>query len=166
MDDIYPYASWDEAQIGYRFLYGDFDQYVGYLPLPLGRLADGVNAEITDFSILVNGEKVTFQRHMRAYDPKGEDVTDLLIKHRVPISSAYLRGFMEQPPIQLLLGLEETLKELKLVDSEGSPNWYLKTTYVWQQEFESIYLKIDRNIFWYCENIPGVVSADQSFIES
>jgi hypothetical protein len=142
MDDMYPYASWDEAQIAYRFLYGELEfshgvRYGGYtLPLPLGRLADEINnAEIINFSVLVNGKNVKFQRHMRAHNPKGEDITDLLIKHRIPISSAYLRGFCEQPPTDYFPGLKETLKKLKLLDLEGRANWYLKTTYVWEQEF-------------------------------
>ena len=140
MDDMYPYVSWDEAQIAYKFLYGDLEfshgvRYGDHLPLPLGRLADEVNGAIINFSVLVNGKEVKFQRHMRAYNPKGEDITDLLIKHRIPISSAYLRGFCEQPPMEFFQGLKETLKELKLLDLEGRPNWYLKTTYVWQQEF-------------------------------
>ena len=141
MNDMYPYASWDEAQIAYRFLYGDLEfshgvGYSGHLPLPFGKLTDEVNnGEIINFSVFVNGKAVKFQRHMRAHTPKGEDITDLLIKHRIPISSAYLRGCCEQPPMEFFLGLKETLKKHKLLDSEGRPNWYLKTTYVWQQEF-------------------------------
>ena len=141
MDDMYPYASWDEAQIAYRFLYGDLEfshgvRYPDHLPLPFGKLIDEVNnGEIINFSVLVNGKAVKFQRLMRAYTPKGEDITDLLIKHQIPLSSAYLRGCCEQPPMEFFQGLKGTLKKLKLLDSEGRPNWYLKTTYVWQQEF-------------------------------
>jgi len=136
MNDSYPYASWDEAQIAYRFLYGDLSNTVESPPIDRTKLSDGLKlATIIDFSVLVNKRKVKFGYHTRAYSPEGKDVTDLLIKHRVPISSAYLRGFLEQPPIDLFPGLENTLKELKMLDSKGRPNWYLKTTYVWQQEF-------------------------------
>ncbi len=129
MEDSYPYATWDEPQIALRALYGDDNS-------PSTSLAEQLaHAEIIDFSVLVNDKPVQFERHIRAHDPKGNDITDLLKKNRIPISSAYLRGFLEMPPMDLLPGLKDTLKELGLLDYKGRPSWYLQTTYTWQQEF-------------------------------
>ncbi|MEI7494057.1 MAG: DUF4424 family protein [Alphaproteobacteria bacterium] len=129
MNDPYPYASWDEAQIALRTLYGD--DYKASVSLA----EQMKHAEIIDFTVFINDKMVEFERHFRAYCPNGKDITDTLRKHRIPISSAYLRGFVEPAPMDLLPGLKETLKELGLLDAKERPNWYLKTTYVWQQEF-------------------------------
>ena len=130
MDDMYPYASWDEAQIALRTLYGDDNSPHEDLMVHLR------NPEIIDFSVLVNAKEIRFKRHMRAIDSNGHDIMETLRKYRIPISSAYLRGFCEQPPMDLLPGLKETLKDLRLLDSKDRPDWYLQTTYTWDQEFQ------------------------------
>ena len=129
MDDMYPYANWDEAQIALRTLYGDDNKASVSLAEQMK------HAEIIDFTVFINDKTVEFERHLRAYNPNGKDITDILRKHRIPISSAYLRGFVEPAPMDLLPGLKETLKELGLLDARERPNWYLQTTYTWAQEF-------------------------------
>lgn len=131
LQDMYPYANWDEAQIALRILYGDFDE-------PSQTAKSLVkNAEIIDFLVLIDGKNKSFHRHVRALDPLGKDITDLLNQHRIPISSAYLRGFVEQPPMDLFPGLKETLKTLGLLNIQEQPNWQLQTTYVWENTFLS-----------------------------
>ncbi|MES2253146.1 MAG: DUF4424 family protein [Pseudomonadota bacterium] len=109
----YPYAHWDEAQIALRTLYGDTNTS-GFHSLS----SQLRQAEIIDFSVSVNAHPVYFARHMRAHNQKGDDITEILMKHRIPISAAYLRGFIEEPPMVMFLGLKEQLKSLGLLNEK------------------------------------------------
>jgi hypothetical protein len=129
MNSPYPHSSWDEAEIALRLLYGDFSGSSTTLEKALQ------HCEIIDFSVSVDGERKLFNRHMRAYNASGKDITELLKKHRIPLSSAYLRGFTEEPPIGLFPGLEKKLKILGLLNGKNQPNWYIQTTYVWENKF-------------------------------
>lgn len=129
MSSPYPHSSWDEAEIALRILYGDFSGSSTTLEKALQL------SEIIDFSVSVDGVRKLFNRHMRAFNVSGKDITELLIKHRIPLSSAYLRGFTEDPPMGLFPGLEKKLKVLGLLNEKNQPNWYTQTTYVWENKF-------------------------------
>lgn len=126
----HPYAKWDEAQLALRTLYGD-DNTKGFQGLEQ-QLKE---SEIIDFTVFVNGKSIRFECHRRALDQKGNDITTKLKNYRIPLSSAYLRGFIEKPPMLLLPGLKETLRHLNLLDKNELPNWFLHTTYAWEQEY-------------------------------
>ena len=128
--DIGPYPTWDEANFALRTLCGDTNT-AGFYSLS-SQLSQ---AEIIDFEVSIGGNTVNFERHMRAHKQNSEDITDVLKKHNIPISSAYLIGHQEEPPMHLFPGLKEKLAELKLLDKNGKPNWYVQTTYAWEYEF-------------------------------
>jgi hypothetical protein len=134
----YPYSYWDEVRIALRTFYGDsiYGEMTNGLDSLLNSLTSQLEqAEIIDFSVSVNSNRVDFVRHIRAHNQKGDDITDLLKKHRIPISSAYLIGHQEDPPMNNFPGLKEQLKSLDLLNEKDLPNWYLQTTYAWDQEY-------------------------------
>lgn len=131
LGEMYPYASWDEAQFAYRTVYGDMDNDHASLKSQLD------DAPLIDFTFKVNDQEYhPTTCSMRAYDQQGNDITNILKQHNIPLSSAYLRGFEEQPPIDKFPGLKDKLKSLNLVDKDGYPNWQLQTTYLREQTFE------------------------------
>jgi hypothetical protein len=130
LGDVYPYASWDEAQIASRILYGDREMEHASLKSQL------TYAPLIDFKLSSDDRAAYTTCSMRAYTPDGVDITDILKQHNIPLSAAYLRGFIEQPPMDKFPGLKEKLKSLNLTDTNGLPNWQLQTTYFWNQTFE------------------------------
>ncbi|WP_085784524.1 DUF4424 family protein [Candidatus Nucleicultrix amoebiphila] len=94
------------------------------------------NAAFINFERTVNGEKYGYNYRTQAFDPNGKDITNLLIKHKIPLSSAYLIGYMEEGALHQNKALQEKLKKLHLLDGKGNPLWKTQTTYFWQQYFK------------------------------
>jgi hypothetical protein len=122
------YSNWDESAFAYKFLYGDG--------------ADRVNANnfaklapFLNFTVFVDGDERVFNYQLVANDKQGKDITSLLKKENIPLSSTYLTGYQDEPPLEKMSEVKAKLKKLGLLDANGLPNWTTTTTYYWSQWF-------------------------------
>lgn len=90
-----------------------------------------------DFDVTV-GESRDKQRLnviVRAMDPKNYDLTDKLIDNNIPLSSAFISGFLDEGEFYKHPELKEKLKNLKFLTDDGYPNWQLVYSYIANVDF-------------------------------
>jgi len=129
------YSNWDESAFSYKFLYENEKK--------IGDSSDKMNttnfakwSPFLNFTVFVDGDERVFNYQVRAHNKDGKDITSLLQKKKIPLSSTYLTGYNEDPPLEKMKNLKSKLKKLKLLNANGLPSWTTTTTYYWSQWFE------------------------------
>ncbi len=89
----------------------------------------------SDFQRTVNHEKYSYEIVARAIHQSGQDITAVLKKNNIPISSTYLNGFMEPGALFDDPELARKIQKLNLSDKENKVLWQLQLDYVWNQIF-------------------------------
>lgn len=128
------WPSWDDTYHAYRFVEDiGAGQNKKEWTVPLPQAVSG-NA-FTNFTRTVDGVAYGSSVHVKAIDSKGRDITHLLTKHKIPLSSLYVGGHMEEPALARDPALKKTLSRLGLLSVKGAPLWQTFMTYYWRQTF-------------------------------
>lgn len=134
-------------QPAWDYLYGVYSRLNNPLKTPDKKLIIDQKIDGTpfvDFDVTV-GESRDKQRLnviVRAMDPKNYDLTDKLIDNNIPLSSAFISGFLDEGEFYKHPELKEKLKNLapvhrlsKFLTDDGYPNWQLVYSYIANVDF-------------------------------
>ena len=126
------WPSWDETYHAHRFLEDINSQEQSHVA-PLRASVDG--GAFTNFTRTFEGQTYGASVQVKAIDQHGKDITSVLKKHKIPLSSLYLGGFMEEPALHKDAALKKKLAGLKLLGEGDTPLWQTYITYYWRQTF-------------------------------
>ncbi|MCA0369568.1 MAG: DUF4424 domain-containing protein [Proteobacteria bacterium] len=126
------WPSWDETYHAHRYLEDVNSQEQSHVT-PLRASVSG--AAFTNFTRTSEGQTYGASVQVKAIDRNGKDITSLLKKHKIPLSSLYLGGFMEEPALHRDAALKKKLAGLKLLGEGDTPLWQTYITYYWRQIF-------------------------------
>lgn len=132
-DDYYP--TWDEEYYARQYL--DENPKTLEEGVYHSTLAQKLSlSTFINFERTVNGERQPHQHQTRAELQNGQDVTEILKAHNIPLSIMYLRGFMEAGKLEKDKGLRRKIQKLGLLNNKGEPLWQTRTIYYWTQYFD------------------------------
>ena len=129
-EEVYP--EWDESNWAYEF---NENHTIYDHPQTLHERIK--NTPFVNFNMKVDNQEGYVKTKVRALDAKGNDITALLRQNQIPLSATYLYGYGGgETRIKPNSLLEKKLTSLKLLNSNGEPNWKTQTIYYWNQTFE------------------------------
>jgi hypothetical protein len=140
-EDLYISAS--KIDVHYRLLNKSNSDITVLVAFPLPDLKMDPDDDVTvipsddpvnfvDFSTTVDGEAVRANVEQKTYLNGGE-VTGTLMRLGIPLSPYRFRDAFQKYPANRI----DQLRRLGLVNDGGIPLWTLKTTFYWQQRFQS-----------------------------
>lgn len=95
------------------------------------------HAAFINFKRTVNKHIFGFNYKIQAIDQNDKDITQTLRKQKIPLSAAYLSGFMDAPALVKEPEIKKKLRRLGLLSNNGwYALWQVCTTYFWKQTFE------------------------------
>jgi hypothetical protein len=130
------FPEWDESYRAYSYLAENIKNPEEQLATNSPLAQSLSQSSFVNFKRTIDGETYGYNYTIQAIDSSGNDITDLLEKNEIPLSSTYLSGFMDEPVLEKKPSLKKKLEDLKLLTDKGLPNWQTKTTYFWHQTFK------------------------------
>lgn len=149
------FPSWDEAYHAYTLLEQNPAAFKNKFfggNISLGRMLS--DAAFINFNRTINDEEYGFNYRIIARKADGTDITQLLQSHNIPLSTAFLNGFMDESVLEHYPQWKKTLKKLGLLTKEEKANWQNQTIYFWQMTFPA---KQDTKVSHSYRPHPGIL---------
>ncbi|MGI4851953.1 MAG: DUF4424 family protein [Janthinobacterium lividum] len=141
-DTFLIFPSWDDLFIAYNFI----DQITEAAKLPPEEFFNhyrSLNGQVkynafSNFKLTVDGVEHSYNFQPHAIHADGRDITSLLLANDIPLSAAFVEGFMgEGHLIYRDPELKTKLRKLGLLNDKDRIQWQLQINYVWRQTFPS-----------------------------